>query len=55
MTPNLTRRRFLRQTVGSWDKRDTSTGNDLLSAVLGGEAYLDVCVGSSGTIIEKQP
>lgn len=46
---------FRRQTIGSWDKRDTPTGNDLLSAMLGGEAYPDVCVGSSGTIIEKQP
>ncbi|MFT4903972.1 MAG: hypothetical protein ACI8UR_000520 [Natronomonas sp.] len=44
---------FRRQTIGSWERIATPTGNDLLGVALGGEAYPDVAVGSSGTIVEK--
>lgn len=46
---------FRRQTIGSWEKVDTPTGANLEGTILGGEAYPDVAVGASGTIVEKQP
>jgi hypothetical protein len=44
---------FRRQTIGSWERRATPTGSNLLDAVIG-EGVPDIAVGSSGTIVEKQ-
>lgn len=45
---------FRRQQIGSWERYQTPTENNLNGCLLGGEAYPDVAVGSTGTIVEKQ-
>lgn len=44
---------FRRQAIGTWEKRATPTGNNLLDAIIG-DTEPDIAVGSSGTIVEKR-